>query len=145
MNAKNQLEEPEDLRQSGLDDRAAAMLERKLIQVRRKEIERRRDEIKAGISTAVGAEELIDLQAEVVSLQLVIVQLQADNAVDMKTLIALKDEANGVWHHLESFAEGAQLKQENLQRFAESLQKLREQVQEQDETWKKTQRERHSP
>ncbi len=129
-----------DLRETGLVDRAEALRERQLVQKRRKEIEQRRNEIIA--STDDGAKELLELQLEVVTLQATIVQLQLEQAVDLNTLRLLKIEANGVWHHLESFAEGAQLKQENHQVLAESVQKLREQVQEQDETWKKTQRER---
>lgn len=130
----------EDLRKSGLDDREASLQERKIIQTRRKEIEARRNLINAGSDH--GAKELLALQAEVVTLQATIVQLQLDNAIDMNTLARLKEEANGVWHNLESFAEGSQLKREKLQLFAESVQKLHEQVQEQDEVWKKTQRER---
>ena len=133
-------EDLNDLREAGLEDRAEALKERQLVQKRRKEIEQRRNVIIA--STDDGAKELLELQLEVVTLQAMIVQLQLEQAVDLNTLRLLKIEANGVWHHLESFAEGAQLKQENHQGLAESVQKLREQVQEQDETWKKTQRER---
>lgn len=133
-------EDLNDLREAGLEDRAEALKERQLVQKRRKEIEQRRNVIIA--STDDGAKELLELQLEVVTLQAMIVQLQLEQAVDLNTLRLLKIEANGVWHHLESFAEGAQLKQEIHQVLAESVQKLREQVQEQDETWKKIQRER---
>ena len=133
-------EDLNDLRETGLEDREEALHERRLVQQRRKEIELRRSKINA--STDDGARELLVLQEEVVSLQAVIVKLQLEHAVDLETLRLLKTEANGVWHHLESFAEGAQLKQENHQGLAESVQKLREQVQEQDETWQKTQRDR---
>ena len=140
MTADKTPEDLNDLRETGLLDREGALQERRLVQKRRKEIEQRRKTINS--TTDAGATELLDLQLEVVRLQATIVQLQLEHAIDMNTLRLLKVEANGVWHHLESFAEGAQLKQEKHQDLAESVQKLREQVQEQDETWKKTQRER---
>ena len=142
MATKTTPEDSGDLRETELEDREQALRERKLVQLRRKEIEKRRSAINP--STDDGAKELLALQEEVVGLQAVIVQLQLEHAVDLDTLRSLKVQSNGVWHHLESFAESAQLKQENHQSLAESVQKLREQVQEQDETWKKTQRNRQN-
>jgi len=140
MQDPENLQNLDDLRQTGMHDRESTQDERKKIGKRRQEIEQRRQVLARSSGSDANATEVLDLQHEVARLQERIVELQLSSDQQREIFVVLKKRANGVWRDLSMLSEESQLRLETIQGFAEAIQTLHEEVQQQEEDYEKQRR-----